>query len=117
MPGAYNIHSAIKSPQVLELSGIGDPEILEAAGIKPIIDLPGVGANAQDHIICMGPMLSEPLVNTTLYDLYICIFAEMKEDKELVTGSMLTNQAFAEDLREGLFVTQVPLPYKNLIPF
>ena len=40
---------AINSPQLLELSGIGDPKLLSAAGITPKHVLPGVGANLQDH--------------------------------------------------------------------
>jgi hypothetical protein len=28
---------------------IGDPEKLRAAGVKPLVDLPGVGLNFQDH--------------------------------------------------------------------
>lgn len=44
--------SALKSPQLLELSGIGDRRVLEPLGIETKVDLPGVGANAQDHIIC-----------------------------------------------------------------
>lgn len=41
----------IHSPQILELSGIGDPKILEAAGVKCKIELPSVGENFQDHMI------------------------------------------------------------------
>lgn len=41
---------AIKSPQILELSGIGDNRILESLGIETVVDLPGVGANAQEHV-------------------------------------------------------------------
>ncbi|KAJ6593509.1 alcohol oxidase [Mycena capillaripes] len=37
-------------PQILELSGIGDPEILRAAGVEPRVHLPGVGNNVQEHI-------------------------------------------------------------------
>ncbi len=40
---------AIGSPQVLLLSGIGDPDELRAAGVAPKHDLPGVGRNLQDH--------------------------------------------------------------------
>lgn len=40
---------AVQSPQILELSGIGDPAVLRAAGITPVHDLPGVGANYRDH--------------------------------------------------------------------
>lgn len=43
-------HSALKSPQVLELSGIGNKEILERAHIPLKLDLPGVGKNVQEHI-------------------------------------------------------------------
>jgi len=43
----------INSPQVLMLSGIGDPEALRAAGIKTEVALPGVGQNLQDHVTAM----------------------------------------------------------------
>ncbi|KAJ7139327.1 alcohol oxidase [Mycena epipterygia] len=41
---------AIMSPQILELSGIGDTEILNDAGIEPRVHLPGVGNNVQEHV-------------------------------------------------------------------
>ena len=41
---------AIQSPQLLMLSGIGEPGTLRSHGITPIHDLPGVGQNLQDHI-------------------------------------------------------------------
>jgi 4-pyridoxate dehydrogenase len=39
----------INSPQVLMLSGIGDPQALQAHGIEVKVPLPGVGQNLQDH--------------------------------------------------------------------
>jgi len=42
---------AIQSPQLLELSGIGNPAILSGHGIKPRHELKGVGENLQDHYI------------------------------------------------------------------
>lgn len=39
----------VQSPQILELSGIGRPEILQSAGIEVLHELPGVGENFQDH--------------------------------------------------------------------
>jgi len=39
----------VNSPQLLELSGVGDGDRLRALGIDPIIHLPGVGENLQDH--------------------------------------------------------------------
>ena len=40
---------AINSPHLLMLSGIGPADALRASGIKPVVDLPGVGRNLQDH--------------------------------------------------------------------
>jgi choline dehydrogenase len=41
---------AIGSPQLLQLSGIGNATELQALGITPVADLPGVGENLQDHL-------------------------------------------------------------------
>jgi len=41
---------AINSPQLLQLSGIGDAGRLRALGIEVVADLPGVGENLQDHL-------------------------------------------------------------------
>ncbi|MCB8962739.1 MAG: choline dehydrogenase [Ardenticatenales bacterium] len=41
---------AINSPQLLLLSGIGPAESLRQQGIQPLVDLPGVGQNLQDHL-------------------------------------------------------------------
>ena len=40
---------AVKSPHLLELSGIGNPEILQSAGIPVRHELRGVGENYRDH--------------------------------------------------------------------
>jgi choline dehydrogenase len=40
----------INSPQLLELSGIGNPELLQRHAIKVVAELPGVGENLQDHV-------------------------------------------------------------------
>ena len=42
---------AIQSPQILELSGIGDPNHLSSIGIAPQHQLDGVGAHLADHYI------------------------------------------------------------------
>ena len=41
---------AIGSPQILQLSGIGPAPLLRQHGIDVKVDLPGVGANLQDHL-------------------------------------------------------------------
>ncbi|HEX4833692.1 MAG TPA: choline dehydrogenase [Trebonia sp.] len=41
---------AFGSPQLLQLSGVGDPDELSALGIDVVAELPGVGENLQDHL-------------------------------------------------------------------
>lgn len=41
---------AVMSPQILELSGIGQGERLQKLGVPVIKDAPGVGENLQDHL-------------------------------------------------------------------
>ena len=58
--GAYN------SPQLLLLSGIGPAEELEAREIEPVLDLPGVGRNLQDHVQIGGIWTTEEPVSLIL---------------------------------------------------
>lgn len=44
---------ALRSPQLLFLSGLGPASDLASHGIRPILDLPGVGANLHDHCSAM----------------------------------------------------------------
>jgi choline dehydrogenase len=41
---------AINTPQLLQLSGVGNADALGALGIHVVADLPGVGENLQDHL-------------------------------------------------------------------
>ena len=41
---------AINTPQLLQLSGVGEPEHLRGLGIEVVQDLSGVGRNLQDHL-------------------------------------------------------------------
>jgi choline dehydrogenase len=41
---------SIGSPCILQRSGIGPADLLQAQGIPVVLDLPGVGANLQDHL-------------------------------------------------------------------
>jgi len=45
----------IQTPQLLELSGIGNPDVLKEAGVQCSIENSSVGANFQDHVL--GGML------------------------------------------------------------
>ncbi|KAJ3537854.1 hypothetical protein NM688_g6610 [Phlebia brevispora] len=46
------------SPGILERSGIGGKDVLEKAGVKQVVDLPGVGENYQDHSTIFAPYLA-----------------------------------------------------------
>jgi choline dehydrogenase len=41
---------SINSPQLLQLSGVGDAALLDGLGIDVVEDLPGVGEHLQDHL-------------------------------------------------------------------
>jgi choline dehydrogenase len=57
---------AINSPQLLQLSGVGNASELAELGIDVVADLPGVGANLQDHLevyiqyACTQPVSMQP---------------------------------------------------------
>ena len=57
---------AFNSPQLLQLSGVGDREHLEGLGIEVVSHLPGVGENMQDHLevyiqyACKEPVSIQP---------------------------------------------------------
>ncbi|KIW82036.1 hypothetical protein Z517_05063 [Fonsecaea pedrosoi CBS 271.37] len=53
----------IHTPQILELSGIGNASLLQSLGIPLVQNLPGVGNNLQDHAMIH---LSYPFQNTSV---------------------------------------------------
>ena len=58
---------AVQSPQILQLSGIGDPEELAKFGIPVVKALKGVGANLQDHLdVCMSWECPQPITAHSL---------------------------------------------------
>jgi choline dehydrogenase-like flavoprotein len=69
---------AYRTPQVLQLSGIGDPAHLSRHGITATVDLPQVGANLHDHLMLFrywklghpekGLALGSPLFNGPNFD-------------------------------------------------
>ena len=59
---------AFNSPQLLQLSGIGDADHLKSVGVPPVHHLPGVGENLQDHLevyvqhACTQPVSLNPMM-------------------------------------------------------
>jgi choline dehydrogenase len=60
---------AFNSPQLLQLSGLGPEKLLREHGIPMIADLPGVGADLQDHLqirmqyVCTEPITMNDVIN------------------------------------------------------
>ena len=53
---------AFNSPQLLQLSGLGPAKVLRDLGIEVLVDMPGVGADLQDHLqIRMQYRCTEPI--------------------------------------------------------
>ncbi len=77
---------AFNTPQLLMLSGVGDPSELSALGIDSVVDLPGVGRNLQDR-----------------YE--AAVVAELDHDISLVEGCQLgistTDDPCLDDWRQG----------------
>jgi choline dehydrogenase-like flavoprotein len=46
------------SPLILERSGVGNPDVLKQAGVPVVADVPGVGADYEDHHSIMYPYKS-----------------------------------------------------------
>ena len=80
----------IQSPQILELSGIGDPNILSSVGIDTVVDHPNVGTGLRDP-----PMMNYlPIsfeINTTLTGQeYIQNFIELESARNLLIDADYT---------------------------
>jgi choline dehydrogenase len=62
---------AINTPQLLQLSGIGDAEKLRSLGIDPLLHAPAVGQNLQDHLaVSYFYKTSVPTLNDELRPLF-----------------------------------------------
>ncbi|KAK1493275.1 GMC oxidoreductase [Colletotrichum tamarilloi] len=59
---------AVHTPQLLQLSGIGPQKLLKSLDIEVVVDLPGVGANFQDHpsIFMVYDFANDTSINPTL---------------------------------------------------
>ena len=64
---------AINTPQLLQLSGIGNPDHLQSVGVPVQKELPGVGENLQDHLevyvqhACRQPVTLNPTMKLWKY--------------------------------------------------
>lgn len=95
---------AFGSPQLLQLSGIGDAPALQALGIASRLHRPGVGANLQDHPDCLiSRRVGDPrLFGTSLPGLWK-LWGQWRQYQRERTGMFTTN--FAES---GGFIRTLP---------
>lgn len=68
---------AVNSPQILQLSGIGDGAMLQKLDIPTVVDRPAVGQNLQDHI---GVYLQHKCLKP------ITLFGLMRPDRAIIAG-------------------------------
>jgi len=45
---------ALENPRILQISGVGPQAHLASLDVRPVVDLPGVGANYRDHLCYQG---------------------------------------------------------------
>ncbi|KAF4454198.1 hypothetical protein F53441_3198 [Fusarium austroafricanum] len=69
---------SIHTPQILQVSGIGDPALLSSIKVPVVVDLPAVGQNFHDHVLLA-------VVNTI--------------NAPLQTGNLTNNATFAAEAR------------------
>ncbi|HEX4407537.1 MAG TPA: choline dehydrogenase [Xanthobacteraceae bacterium] len=64
---------AFNSPQLLQLSGVGPAELLRSHGIDVVAEMPGIGADLQDHLQtrilyrCASPITMNDVINNWRY--------------------------------------------------
>lgn len=115
---------AFNSPQILKLSGIGPADELHQHGIKPIINLPGVGENLQDRyeVAVITQMNSDFnfTENCTPGKPSDPCMAQFEQGKGVYTS----NATFAGHIRKSnparpvpdLFIFGLPVPYQGYYP-
>ena len=82
---------AFGSPQILELSGVGNSAMLESLGIDTVLDQPNVGENLQDHLYMpLGFQVVDGI--TTLDDLVDETFFNEAYEQWLEDGTGILSQ-------------------------
>ncbi|KAJ4118868.1 hypothetical protein NW768_010606 [Fusarium equiseti] len=82
---------SIHTPQILQVSGIGDPGLLSSIDVPVVVDLPAVGQNFHDHVF----LAVISTINATVQ-----------------TGSLTSNATFAAEAR-ALYDSKKQGPYTS----
>ncbi|GAA6039795.1 hypothetical protein JCM8097_004225 [Rhodosporidiobolus ruineniae] len=93
----------VQTPQLLELSGVGSSAVLTKAGVKTVVDLPGVGENLQDHPAVVDVFKLKPGVESL----------DQLQDSAFLSSALAEFAAGQGILTEVLY----PLAYLTLTDF
>ena len=103
----------INSPQLLMLSGIGPADHLREHGIRVAQELPGVGANLQDHLdICTLQRCIQPITYDRLSDTFVALRYLTRHDgpgtSNVAEAGGFVRTRLAEDARCDMQLHFVP---------
>lgn len=89
---------ALHTPQILELSGIGDREILAQQGVPIVIENANVGCNLQDHpIVCESFEIADGFISGDILrdpDLLKAIVAQYQRTQDGPLGQSIISSAY-----------------------
>ena len=120
---------AFNSPQLMQLSGLGPASHLQALGIPVVADMPGVGANLQDHY--NGRLVYECVEAFTLNDVVANPLRKLREGlryyltrkgfltmgASTATGFVATDGVARPDVQIGLILYSTEKAGDALHPF
>ncbi|WP_201445436.1 GMC family oxidoreductase [Belnapia sp. F-4-1] len=96
---------AVNSPHLLQVSGLGPADHLQSLGITVLADLPGVGANLQDHYVTRVQHRVKSAISTNQLSRGLRLAGEVVRfflrGNGALTFGVTTAQVFARS-REGL---------------
>jgi choline dehydrogenase len=88
---------SINSPKLLMLSGLGEAKALHALGIDVVANLPGVGANLQDHVLVSGVVFK-----------YKGKMPDRPADSDAVEAEAYLSSGASSDIDIALVLEQLP---------
>jgi choline dehydrogenase-like flavoprotein len=96
-PDARLFSGTFKTPQLLELSGIGDRNLLKNFGIETLIDLPGVGENLLDQTYTLIDYVAKDHVKTLGESRMLLVKPSISNCTASRTDEMRINASFAQE--------------------
>jgi len=107
---------SLRSPWLMMKSGIGPARHLAENGVTPLIDLPGVGQNLQDHptvsiVAYTAPKMRRPVVRHNYVNLVYSSGIEGAPEGDMVMSAICKTAWHALGDRIGALSTYIGKPY------